>query len=176
MVNKMTISTRSRVAQARAVAATVTDPELPMLTLADLGVLRSVDQTPGGTIVVTITPTYSGCPAMATMRADLRRALTHAGFDDVDVRTALSPAWSSDWITCGGRRKLAEHGIAPPGVAAVKRAGPIPLTLTPRCLQVRCPRCASTNTDQTSEFGATACKSLHRCRSCGEPFERIKEI
>jgi ring-1,2-phenylacetyl-CoA epoxidase subunit PaaD len=162
--------------RARAVAAGVTDPEMPMLTLDDLGVLRSVFQEADGTIVVTITPTYSGCPAMAVMRADLRESLMRAGFDEVDVRTVLSPPWSSDWITDNGRRKLAEHGIAPPGTAPPHRGGAVPLTLIPHRRLVCCPRCHSADTEQTSQFGATACKALHRCRSCGEPFERVKEI
>lgn len=162
--------------RARAVAATVTDPELPMLTLDDLGVLRSIEQDPNGVIVVAITPTYSGCPAMAAMRADLHRALSAEGFDSVEVRTTLTPPWSSDWISQSGRRKLSEHGIAPPGRAPRHRRGPVPLTLVPPTTVVRCPRCHSADTEQTSQFGSTACKALHRCRSCGEPFDRIKEI
>ena len=163
-------------AKAREVAATVTDPEMPMLTLVDLGVLRDVHQDAEGTVVVTITPTYSGCPAMATMRDDLRRALASAGFDRVEVKTSLAPAWSSDWISEEGLRKLAEHGIAPPLPVSAQSSGPIPLTLVPRQLIVLCPQCDSFDTEQTSAFGSTACKSLYRCRSCGEPFERIKEI
>ncbi|QLL10128.1 1,2-phenylacetyl-CoA epoxidase subunit PaaD [Mycobacterium vicinigordonae] len=165
------------VRRAREVAATVTDPELPVLTLVELGVLRSVHETAEGCIVVTITPTYSGCPAMATMRADLKYALASAGFDRFEVRTSLSPPWSSDWITAVGRRKLKEHGIAPPRrlPTHANSADPIPLTLTPRHM-VPCPQCGSFDTDETSRFGSTACKALHRCRSCGEPFERIKEI
>ena len=164
------------VERAREVAATVTDPEMPMLTLVDLGVLRSVDRDTDGTVVVTITPTYSGCPAMATMRADLEYALAAAGFTDVAVHIVLTPPWSSDWITETGRRKLAEHGIAPPGTTRVFDDGPIALTLTVRAPVVHCPRCGSADTERTSEFGATACKSLHRCRSCSEPFDRVKEI
>ncbi len=164
------------VARARELVAAVTDPEMPMLTLVDLGVLRDVDEGADGTIVVTITPTYSGCPAMATMRDDLCRALALGGFDEVEVRTSLSPAWSSDWISGEGRRKLQEHGIAPPRTTRPQRSGPIPLTLSPRRTMVPCPRCASIDTEQTSEFGSTACKSLHRCHSCGNPFERVKEI
>jgi ring-1,2-phenylacetyl-CoA epoxidase subunit PaaD len=164
------------VARARTVAATVTDPEMPMLTLVDLGVLRHVRQGSDGTVIVTITPTYSGCPAMATMRHDLQRALAAAGFDRVEVRTSLSPAWSSDWITEQGRRKLEEHGIAPPLPVGTQRHGPVPLTLTPHRPTVHCPRCDSCDTEQTSAFGSTACKSLYRCRSCGEPFDRIKEL
>lgn len=166
----------SRLRQAHEVAAAVADPEMPMLTLADLGVLRDVRQDADGTIVVTITPTYSGCPAMATIRTDLHRALFQAGFNDVDVRTTLAPPWSSDWISPNGRRKLAEHGIAPPTAAPIHGNGPVPLTLTPRGHVVQCPRCQSPQTQLISEFGATACKAMHRCLSCSEPFERIKEI
>lgn len=160
---------------ARSVAETVTDPELPMLTLADLGVLRDV-RTEDGTVVVEITPTYSGCPAMGVMRADLVHALHRAGFDRVDVRTVLAPAWTSDWITDVGRRKLAAGGIAPPGAAPVRTTGPVPLQLSPTRRTASCPVCGSADTEQTSEFGPTACKALLRCRVCGEPFERIKEI
>jgi ring-1,2-phenylacetyl-CoA epoxidase subunit PaaD len=160
---------------ARAVAETVTDPELPLLTLADLGVLRDV-RVEGGTVVVEITPTYSGCPAMGVMRADLVHALHRAGFADVDVRTVLAPAWSSDWITETGRAKLAAGGIAPPGPAPARPTGPVPLRLGPTLRTATCPVCGSPDTEQTSEFGSTACKALRRCRACGEPFEQIKEI
>ncbi|GMA86519.1 hypothetical protein GCM10025868_17690 [Angustibacter aerolatus] len=116
-----------------------------MLTLADLGVLRSVELD-GEHLVVTITPTYTGCPAMATMRADLLVALRRNGFDDVEVRTSLSPAWSTDWLTERGRRALAEHGIAPPGPARPASSGPVPLVLGTRAPSVRCPRCGSLDT------------------------------
>lgn len=155
------------------VASTVTDPELPQLTLADLGVLRDVRETSDG-VVVSITPTYTGCPAMDVMRADLTRALHSAGFGSVDVRTVLSPAWTTDWITSAGRRKLAEAGIAPPGAAP--RGGPVPLTLTAPPSRVACPQCGSLDTELVSQFSATACKALRRCRSCAEPFEHVKEI
>ena len=159
-----------------AVAAQVTDHELPTLTLADLGVLRDVRVEGEGTVVLEITPTYTGCPAMGVMRADLVHALHRAGFDDVDVRTVLSPAWTTDWITEAGRRKLAEAGIAPPGAAPVRSPGPVPLQLGPTRRTVACPLCGSPETEQLSEFGATACKALRRCRSCREPFEHVKEI
>jgi ring-1,2-phenylacetyl-CoA epoxidase subunit PaaD len=162
-------------ADPRAVAAAVTDPELPMLTLADLGVLRDV-RVEDGAVVVEITPTYSGCPAMGVMRADLLHALHRAGFADVEVRTVLTPAWSSDWITAEGHRKLAAGGIAPPNRAPARSAGPVPLQLGPVRRTARCPVCGSPDTEQTSEFGPTACKALRRCRACGEPFEQIKEI
>jgi ring-1,2-phenylacetyl-CoA epoxidase subunit PaaD len=158
---------------AQAVAETVTDPELPMLTLADLGVLRDVQET-ADRVVVTITPTYTGCPAMDAMRSDLYSALRRAGYAEVEVRIALTPAWTTDWITSDGRRKLAEAGIAPPGAAP--RGGPIPLSLTAPVKRVLCPQCGSAETELVSEFSATACRSLRRCRSCDEPFEHVKEI
>ncbi len=172
-----TVDTQSRADAARAVAETVTDPELPMLTLADLGVLRNVTTTQSNGVVVTITPTYSGCPAISEMRADLHRKLSNAGFADVEVRTALHPAWTTDWITEAGRRKLAENGIAPPGTAPQRSGtGPVPLELGPTRRHARCPRCDSADTEEVSEFSATACKALRRCRACLEPFEHMKEI
>ena len=164
------------VADARAVAETVTDPELPMLTLGELGVLRDVQADPSGRVVVTITPTYTGCPALQTMRDDLRARLTEAGFAPVEVRTVLTPPWTSDWISESGRRKLAAAGIAPPGPAPRRGSGPIPLALGPTRTAVRCPRCGSPDTEELSRFGPTACKALLRCRSCREPFEHFKEI
>ncbi len=166
----------SRPVDARAVAESVTDPELPTLTLADLGVLRDVRTEDDGTVVVEITPTYSGCPAMGVMRADLLHALHRAGFDDVEVRTVLSPAWSTDWVSEDGRRKLAAGGIAPPGRAPVRTSGPVPLQLGPSRRTVACPLCGSPDTEELSEISATACKALRRCRACREPFEHVKEI
>lgn len=160
---------------ALAIAEKVTDPELPMITLADLGVLREVSEVDGW-VVVAITPTYTGCPAMDTMRDDLEHALLDAGFRDVEVKTVLQPAWSTDWISEDGKRKLAEAGIAPPGVAPKPVTGPIPLTLSAPVRQVRCPQCDSTDTEELSRFSATACKALRRCRACLEPFEHVKEI
>jgi ring-1,2-phenylacetyl-CoA epoxidase subunit PaaD len=157
---------------ARSVAATVTDPEMPMLTLEELGVLRSVTLEANNCVVVTITPTYSGCPAMATMRDDLVHRLTDAGFD-AEVRVSLSPAWSSDWITAEGRAALAAHGISPPGSA---RRGPVGISLLPTRRAISCPRCGSDDVELSSEFGPTACKAMYRCTSCLEPFEHVKEI
>ena len=147
-----------------------------MLTHADLGVLREVDVDDAGAVTVSITPTYTGCPAMDTMRDDLVHALRGAGFDDVRVNVVLRPAWSTDWISADGRRKLAAAGIAPPGTAPRRAPGPVPLTLTPPARTVACPRCGSADTELTSQFGATACKALHRCLVCREPFEHVKEI
>jgi ring-1,2-phenylacetyl-CoA epoxidase subunit PaaD len=157
------------------VAATVADPELPMLSLLDLGVLREV-QVSGQDVTAWITPTYSGCPAMATMRADLQAALLRAGYRHVDVRTRLDPPWTSDWITDRGRALLAEHGISAPGPVASRAAGPVPLTLRPRARTLTCPHCGSQDCTLTSEFGSTSCKALYRCRACAETFDHIKEI
>jgi ring-1,2-phenylacetyl-CoA epoxidase subunit PaaD len=162
-------------ARALAAARTVTDPEMPMLTLEDLGVLRSVEVSETGEVVVAITPTYTGCPAMATMRDDLVRVLSEAGLPHVTVRVSLSPAWSSDWITERGRRALAAHGLSAPGPAP-RRSGPVGLSLMPTRRAVHCPRCGSASVELTSEFGPTACKALYRCTSCLEPFEHVKEI
>jgi ring-1,2-phenylacetyl-CoA epoxidase subunit PaaD len=164
---------------AYAIAAAVTDPELPVLTLADLGVLRRVEEhcvDEGETsVTVVITPTYSGCPALAAIRDDLVRVLSRAGYADVRVRVELSPAWSSDWISQRGRQALAAAGISPPGPAP-SRQGPVPLTLLPARRELRCPRCGSAAAELVSEFGATACKALYRCAGCREPFEHVKEI
>jgi ring-1,2-phenylacetyl-CoA epoxidase subunit PaaD len=166
------------VTAAREIAGAVPDPELPMLTVADLGILRDVSAEEGR-LVVTITPTYSGCPALREIAQDVRRRLGQAGYADVAVRTALAPAWSSDWITAEGRRKLLAAGIAPPASQepAQRSPGPVPLTLTaaPRT-PVACPLCGSADTAQTAAFGATACKALYRCLRCREPFEHVKDI
>lgn len=157
------------------VAATTPDPELPMLTIADLGILREIEvEVDRSRVVVTITPTYSGCPAMPEISADVAQRLQRAGYADVEVRNRLAPAWSSDWITPAGRQKLAAAGIAPPE-AAGHRTGPVPLTLG-RPAAPACPRCGSVHTRRTAEFGATACKSLYRCQECSEPFEAVKAL
>jgi ring-1,2-phenylacetyl-CoA epoxidase subunit PaaD len=162
-------------ATAAAVAATVTDPELPMLTLADLGILRGVEESRDG-VVVSITPTYSGCPAMEAIRDDLTSALRAAGYERVEVRTVLTPAWTTDWITDSGRGKLAAAGIAPPGPAPRRASGPVPLVLSPNRPAVRCPNCGHSDSEQIAAFSATACRELRRCPVCREPFEHVKEI
>jgi ring-1,2-phenylacetyl-CoA epoxidase subunit PaaD len=152
---------------ARDAAAGVVDPEIRVVTIDELGILRDV-VAEDGHVTVTITPTYSGCPAMDVIRQDILAALAEAGYDDAEVRTVLRPAWSTDMISESGRRKLADAGIAPPGPAGT---GPVPLALS-----VRCPQCGSTDTEEISRFGSTACKALWRCRACAEPFDRIKPL
>ncbi len=158
--------------------AAVCDPELPMISVLDLGIVRRVDTDPAdaGRVSVDITPTYSGCPALATIEADIRTALSTA-FDDVEVRTVLSPAWTTDWMTEDGKAALAAHGIAPPRpVRALATATATMGTL----LELRnddpppCPRCGAADATRISEFGSTACKALWRCTSCAEPFDEFK--
>lgn len=146
-----------------------------MVTLADLGVLRDVTAADDDVVVVSITPTYSGCPAMATMRDDLVHRLRSNGFDQVRVQVVLAPAWTSDWITPKGRAALAAAGISPPGPAA-PLGGAVALTLSRPHRSVKCPQCNSSAVDLVSEFGSTACKALYRCRECLEPFDHVKEI
>lgn len=155
-------------AQAWRIAAAVPDPEVPVLTIEDLGVLRAVELR-GERVVVDITPTYSGCPAMDTIRDDVVLALTAAGFGDVEVRLVLSPAWTTDWMSDAGKQKLREYGIAPPSGRAAMPAGPIRLALS-----VRCPRCGSLDTREVARFGSTSCKALYECRACLEPFDHFK--
>lgn len=151
----------------------VTDPEIPVITIEDLGVLRDVVVGDDGRVEVTITPTYSGCPAMDTIRADVEQVLAGQGFAGARVRTVLAPAWTTDWISEEGRRRLAEFGIAPPRpVAAIPPLGAetVPVEL------VRCPRCGSGDTRLVSRFGSTACKALRACNRCLEPFDHFKAI
>ena len=147
-------------------AASVVDPEIPVLTIADLGVLREVTVSDAG-IEVAITPTYSGCPAMNMIALEIELALEREGFRGSKVRTVLSPAWTTDWMSEDGRRKLREYGIAPPLRASSRRA-------LFGVEQVACPRCGSKDTEVLSEFGSTACKALWRCKSCREPFDYFK--
>jgi ring-1,2-phenylacetyl-CoA epoxidase subunit PaaD len=165
------------VTSAREVASTVLDPELPVLSIDELGILRDVTEDDQGRVHVQITPTYSGCPAMETIRTDLVDALTSAGYQHVSVEFVLSPAWTTDWISDEGQRKLREYGIAPPGAAALPGgAVPIRLVRRPPAAPVACPHCGSAHTDRLSAFGSTACKSLYRCLDCREPFEHFKPL
>ncbi|HEY9410761.1 MAG TPA: 1,2-phenylacetyl-CoA epoxidase subunit PaaD [Jiangellaceae bacterium] len=164
----MVTATRTA-ADVRAVVAGVPDPELPVVTIHDLGILRDV-RIENGRAVVEITPTYSGCPAMESIRADVRARLAEHGVPDAEVVTVLAPAWTTDWITPEGRETLRRNGIAPPGPAGPP-ARPVALTLS-----VRCPRCGSPDTRELSRFGSTACKALWACTACGEPFDHVKAI
>jgi ring-1,2-phenylacetyl-CoA epoxidase subunit PaaD len=148
------------------VASRVVDPEIPVLTIGDLGVLRDVAVTDGH-VEVAITPTYSGCPAMNMIALEVELALQRAGFADPKVRTVLSPAWTTDWMSDDGRRKLREYGIAPPQAAGSSRA-------LFGVQEVECPQCGSVDTELLSEFGSTSCKALWRCRACREPFDYFK--
>ena len=147
-------------------AASVVDPEIPVLTIADLGVLREVTVR-DGLVEVAITPTYSGCPAMNMIALELEVALERAGFREVKVSTVLSPAWTTDWMSEDGRRKLREYGIAPPLPASSRRA-------LFGVQEVACPQCGAKDTELISEFGSTSCKALWRCKSCREPFDYFK--
>jgi ring-1,2-phenylacetyl-CoA epoxidase subunit PaaD len=152
--------------RARVAAAAVTDPELPPLTVEDLGILREV-RLDNGTVEVVITPTYSGCPAMREIAGAIEKAVRETGAEKVRVRHVLTPAWTTDWLTEAARTKLLEMGIAPPepgqGTEVLFGRSAVP-----------CPRCRSTNTERISAFGSTACKALHRCLDCREPFEAFK--
>jgi ring-1,2-phenylacetyl-CoA epoxidase subunit PaaD len=166
----VTSSTPVDTAAARAIVAEVRDPEVPVLTIEDLGVLRDVTIDASGTVHVAITPTYSGCPAMDVIRDDVRATLQRAGYQDVQIETVLSPAWTTDWMSPAARSKLQAYGIAPPSVAA-RTDGTIALALS-----VRCPQCGSLDTREISRFGSTACKSLWVCSACAEPFDHFKAI
>ena len=148
-------------AEARFVVAEVPDPEIPVLTIDDLGILRHVE-VQDGRVVVTITPTYSGCPALDVIRDEIAARLRDRGTRDVEVRTMLLPAWTTDWMSEEGRRKLREYGVAPPGQQLLQ-------------LGVCCPRCGSMNTRELSRFGATACQAQYACQACLEPFDHFKD-
>ncbi len=143
----------------RSLVASVVDPEIPVLTIEDLGILRDV-AVEDDTVVCTITPTYSGCPAMRQIEDDIRDTLNRHGFEEVTIRTVYQPAWTTDWISEVGQRKLAAFGIAPPTTET----------------QILCPRCEAAESEVVSEFGSTACKALMVCTSCGEPFDYFKRI
>jgi len=148
------------------VAASVVDPEIPVLTIADLGVLREVTVRDGD-VEVAITPTYSGCPAMSMIALEIELALEREGFRSPKIRTVLSPAWTTDWMSEDGRRKLREYGIAPPLPSSSRRA-------LFGVQEVACPQCGSKDTERISEFGSTSCKALWRCKCCREPFDYFK--
>jgi len=164
-----------RTAQAWAVLATVLDPEVPALSLVDLGIVRDVLPREGGVDVV-LTPTYSGCPATEVIQQSVVDALEAAGFGTVAVTLQRAPAWTTDWISDAGREKLRAYGIAPPGPVAAGTGVPIRLMGRMAAQAVACPRCGSKTTERLSAFGSTACKALYRCITCREPFEHFKAI
>ncbi|CAJ0789312.1 Putative 1,2-phenylacetyl-CoA epoxidase, subunit D [Ralstonia mannitolilytica] len=165
----------ARLRRARAALEAVTDPEIPVVTIGELGILRDVQVDETGTLVATITPTYSGCPAMDQIADDVGHALQAADVGPYRVRSVLSPAWTTDWMTAEGRRKLREFGIAPPMHRAdAGDARAIHLVRPAQAQHVPCPQCGSQDTVLVSAFGSTACKSLYRCRACREPFDYFK--
>lgn len=164
-----------RADHARALVAELPDPEIPVLTLEDLGILREVREQ-DGRLTVVLTPTYTGCPATEAIRDDVRRVLNESGYPQVEVQITLSPPWTSDWISARGRRRLREYGIAPPAGDAAHGTGQI-VRFMPRgqrAAAIACPRCGSVDTEVLSEHGSTPCKALHRCRACREPFDYFK--
>lgn len=159
----------SRVEAAWAVLQTVVDPEIPVVSLCDLGIVREVLDH-GDVLEVILTPTYSGCPATEVIALSVSQALAAAGLGPAKTTHRLAPAWTTDWISARGAAQLREYGIAPPGRCGAEQ----PLRFRPRA--VACPRCRSAQTEQLSAFGSTACKSLYRCLSCLEPFEHFKPL
>ncbi|MEP7035579.1 MAG: 1,2-phenylacetyl-CoA epoxidase subunit PaaD [Dermatophilaceae bacterium] len=158
----------------KAAIAAIPDPEVPVLTIEDLGILRAVQvDDQARTVNVLITPTYSGCPAMEAIRQHIEHAARRCGYV-AEVQTRLSPAWTTDWMSTAGRDKLRDFGIAPPGPRSGGASQPVTLTLTARA--VTCPLCGSTDTQEISRFGSTACKALRRCNDCLEPFDEFKTI
>lgn len=154
-----------------AVLNEVKDPEVPVLSVVELGIVRGIEVEESG-VIVTVTPTYSGCPAMAVIERDIESALRTHGVERVEIRTSYSPAWTTDWIPAEAREKLRAYGIAPPGPADHDA----PVAIGRRRPAVRCPYCGSTDTQLRSEFGSTACKAIHVCRGCQQPFEEFKAI
>jgi ring-1,2-phenylacetyl-CoA epoxidase subunit PaaD len=148
----------------------VPDPEIPVLTLSDLGILRTVESAEDGHVVITLTPTYSGCPAIDPIRDEVKRVVADAGHENVEIRMVLAPAWTTDWISEEAREKLLAYGIAPPDPTAAHATCPLPAR------RPRCPRCGSQDTRVVSAFGSTPCQSQHVCNDCLEPFDRFKSI
>ena len=165
----------SRVERAWAVLGDVLDPEVPVVSVRDLGIVRDVVEE-GGAITVVVTPTYSGCPATEVISQSIVDALDVAGLGPARVRMQRAPAWTTDWISAEGKLKLRNYGIAPPGPADLSNGAPLRFMRGAAAAPLACPRCDSMNTERLAAFGATACKALWRCKSCGEPFEHFKPL
>ena len=174
-MNAVSLEPALRVRRAWDVLQTVLDPEVPALSICDLGIVRDVAEQ-GEALDVALTPTYSGCPATEVIEASVVQALEGAGLGPVKVRLQRAPAWTSDWISEDGRRKLREYGIAPPQHLAEAGEAPVLFVSRQALAPVPCPRCGSDNTTRLSRFGSTACKALYRCVACREPFEHFKPI
>lgn len=166
-------NTCGRLEAAWEVLRQIPDPEVPVISLCELGIVRDLSETAGGLAVV-LTPTYSGCPATELIQDSVREALQ--AFGDVQITLQRAPAWSTDWISDEGRRKLKDYGIAPPGPANPEQGQPIRLVHRASLTKLACPRCGSEQTEKLSAFGSTACKALYRCLACKEPFEHFKPI
>lgn len=148
------------------ILSSVKDPEIPVLTILDLGIVRKIDLDP---LTITITPTYSGCPAMQVIEDDIKAALAENGLPGASVVTTLSPAWTTDWISDEAKKKLEDYGIAPPVGSSVDKQ-----VLFGEQKTIPCPQCKSENTEMVSQFGSTACKALYKCKDCLEPFDYFK--
>ena len=166
----------SRLDRAWALLDRVLDPEVPVVSVRDLGIVRDVIEREDGGLTVVVTPTYSGCPATEVIEASIVAALEGAGLGPVRVEMRRAPAWTTDWMSEKGRRQLRDYGIAPPGPVAAPATAPLRFVPRPPPKALACPRCESLQTERISAFGATACKALWRCRACGEPFEHFKPI
>ena len=167
---------RSRLDRAWALLDRVLDPEVPVVSVRDLGIVRDVLEGDDGSMTVVVTPTYSGCPATEVIEESIVAALEGAGLGPVRVEMRRAPAWTTDWMSEKGRRQLRDYGIAPPGPVAAPATAPLRFVPRPPPKALACPRCESLQTERISAFGATACKALWRCQACGEPFEHFKPI
>ena len=165
----------SRVERAWAVLDDVLDPEVPVVSVRDLGIVRDVVEGEGGLTVV-VTPTYSGCPATEVIEQSIVAALEAEGLGPVRVEMRRAPAWTTDWMSAAGRAKLRAYGIAPPGPVPMPASAPLRFVARRPPVALACPRCESHDTERIAAFGATACKAIWRCRACGEPFEHFKPI
>lgn len=171
--DRIAVSEAVRIDLARQLAAQVADPEIPVINLQELGILRDV-QLQGDEIVVTLTPTYTGCPATEVIRDDVLQALRSGGIANARVQLSLAPPWTTDWITAEGRRKLREYGIAPPAPTRATHDEAVIRIVARKTASPGCPQCGSHQTERLSEHGSTPCKALYRCLACREPFDYFK--